>query len=99
MNKAIEDKGTVTEEQVENECQLMEQLFVTRNTRDELLTILKKHEGHASRVIGNCMSANGVDENVYHKRSIDGNHCMKFGENGSKIIEDVTPISEVPSSL
>jgi len=36
------------------------------------------------------MSSNGVDENVYHKRSIDGNHCMNFGENGSKIVDQVT---------
>ena len=51
--------------------------------------ILKKYEGHASRVIGDVMSANGVDDNVYQKTSINRNKCMEFGENGSKIIDHV----------
>mmetsp|Transcript_41414 Transcript_41414/g.86931 ORF Transcript_41414/g.86931 Transcript_41414/m.86931 type:complete len:355 (-) Transcript_41414:50-1114(-) len=79
-----------TEEQVENECQLMEQLFVTRKMREELLTVLKKHEGHSSRVIANAMSNHGVDENVYHKRSIDGNHCMILGMKGEKIVDEIS---------
>jgi hypothetical protein len=89
QQEAIEMRNQCNEDKVENESQLMEQLFVTRKMRDEYVQILKKHEGHASRVIGDAMNANGVDENVYHKRSIDGNKCMKFGENGSKIVDQV----------
>jgi len=86
---AIKAKQKYTETQVDNECQAMESLFITRKMKEEHLTILKKHEGHASRVISNVMGDHGVDENVYHKRSIDGNHCLNFGKNGQKIIADV----------
>ena len=68
----------------------MEQLFITRKMQDEMKTVLKKHEGHASRIIGDAMNDHGVDENVYHKKSIDGNHCMKLGEKGTEIVDQVT---------
>ena len=80
----------MSEAKLENDCQLMEQLHVAKRTRTELTNILKKHEGHASRVIGNALNRNGVDENVYHKRSIDGNHCMKLAEKGDAIVSDIT---------
>jgi len=35
------------------------------------------------------MSEYGVEENVYHSRSIDGNHCMKLGEKGTPIVDRV----------
>ena len=65
---------------VETEAHLMEQLFITRKMQEEMTTLLKKHEGHASRVIRDAMNDNGVDENVYQKKSIDGNYCIKFGD-------------------
>ena len=77
-------------EQIKNESHLMEQLFVTKKNKEEMLTILKKHEGHSSRVVASAMTKNGVDENVYHKGSIDGNHCMILGQNGTKIVNEVT---------
>ena len=80
----------LSEQQVTNESHLMQQLFVTTQMKEEFVRILKKHEGHASRVVGSAMCANGVDENVYHNRSIDGNHCMKFGENGKEIVSQIT---------
>ena len=55
-----------------------------------LISDYKKHDGHASRKIGGAMKHNGVDEKVYHSGSIDGNKCIKFGENGTKIVEAVT---------
>ena len=58
--------------------------------KDQFANIIKKHEEHASRIIANAMSAHGVDENVYHKHSIDGNNCMKYGENSTKIVARVT---------
>ena len=90
LQSAMNERSKLSDEKVENECHLMEQLFITRKMKDQFANILKKHEGHASRIIANAMSANGVDENVYHKRSIDGNHCMKYGENGTKIVDQVT---------
>ena len=90
LESAMDARSQLSDEKVENECHLMEQLFTTRKMKDQFANILKKHEGHASRVIANAMSAHGVDENVYHSRSIDGNHCMKFGENGTKIVAQVT---------
>ena len=83
-------RGALDKEQVENEFQLMEQLFVTAKVKEEMLTILKKHKGHASRVVAIAMGNNGVDKNVYHKGSIDGNHCMKLGENGTAIVNELT---------
>jgi len=68
----------------------MEQLFITRKMQDEMTTVLKKHEGHASRVIGDAMNDHGVDENVYHKKSIDGNHCLAFGDKGTEIVDQIT---------
>jgi len=37
------------------------------------------------------MSEYGVEENVYHSRSIDGNHCMKLGEKGTPTIQSAAP--------
>ena len=82
-------RNQCNEDEVENESQLIEQLFVIRKTRDKYVQMLKKHKGHASRVIGDAVNANGVDENFYNKRSIDGKKCMKFGENGTKIVDQV----------
>ena len=62
---------------------------MTKKLRVEYVNILKKHEGRASIVIGDAMHTNEVDENVYHSRSIDEKKCMKFGENGTKIVEQV----------
>ena len=38
----------LSEEQVEDESQFMEQLFLTRKMHQEMLTILKKQDGHSS---------------------------------------------------
>ena len=35
------------------------------------------------------MSADGVDENVYHKSSIDGNYCMECRENDTRHVGQV----------
>ena len=80
----------LSKEQVEDESQFMEQLFLTRKMHQEMLTILKKQDGHSSRVVASAMSKYGVDENVYHKGSIDGNHCIKLGQNGTEIVDEVT---------
>ena len=77
-------------EKLQNDMHLAEQLYILRKMRDEFMAQLKHHEGHASRLIGSVMKANGVDEKVYHNGSIDGNHCGKFGRNGPKIISEVT---------
>ena len=71
LESAMDERSKLSEEKVENECHLMEQLFITRKMKEQFANIWKKHEGHASRIIANAMSANGVDMNVYHKRPID----------------------------
>jgi hypothetical protein len=89
VEAAVQQRQHTSESQVENEIQGMNQLVVVRSMRDEMRTILLKHEGHASRVIVSAMSAHGIDENVYHARSLDGNHCMKLGEKGTPIMDRV----------
>ena len=90
LQQAMDVRNKLSEEQIENECQLMEQLYITKQMKEEYTNVLKKHEGCASRLIGASLNANGVDENVYHKRSIDGNHCMKLAQNGTKIVDQIT---------
>mmetsp|Transcript_38474 Transcript_38474/g.80956 ORF Transcript_38474/g.80956 Transcript_38474/m.80956 type:complete len:129 (+) Transcript_38474:413-799(+) len=49
---ASDQKEALTDEQVDNECQLMEQLFVSRKMKEEFITIrnvsvlVQTHEGH-----------------------------------------------------
>ena len=90
QNESMAVREQLSEQKVTNEAHLMQQLFYTSQMKEEYVRILKKHEGHASRVVGNVMCANGVDENVYHNRSIDGNHCIKFGDNGKEIVSQIT---------
>jgi hypothetical protein len=90
LQTSIEERQKKNDEKLENDCQSMEILHVAKRTHTELTNILKKHEGHASRVIGNALNLFGVDENVYHKRSIDGNHCIKLAENGDAIVSKIT---------
>ena len=83
------EQMTESGEDAETEAHLLEQLFDCRQMREEFEAILKKHDGHASRVVGNVMRDYGVDEQIYHNGSIIGNHCMKFGEKGKDIVSGV----------
>ncbi len=75
---------------MDDECYHLEQIFITQEHKKELLTILEKHSGHSSRIAINAMSKNGVNENMYHSGSIDGNHCVKYGKNGDAIVGAIT---------
>ncbi len=85
----LESMSAADEEEKEDEAQLLEQLYVTREMREEFEEILKKHEGHASRVIGAVMADNGVDEQIYHKGAVIGNHCITFAEEGESILSGI----------
>ena len=78
------------DEKKTDECHLLEQLYLTREAKKDLETILKKHEGHAARVVGDAMKMFDVDEEVYHSKAIVGNGCMNFGERGRDIIDEIT---------
>ena len=43
---AIDMRKNMSSERAEVEAHVMEQLFVCRKMHDEMLTLLKKHEGH-----------------------------------------------------
>ena len=89
-SKAVDELTTMTKEEEEQAAHRLEQLFIVKDMIEDFENILKKHDaGHASRVIISSMINNGVDKNVYHSGSIDGNHCMKFGERGSNIIDGI----------
>ena len=90
LEQAVKARKEISERHIDDECQHLEQIFITREHKKELLTILKKHMGHSARVATNVMSQNGVDENVYHSGSIDGNQCVKYGEKGDAIISQIT---------
>lgn len=68
----------------------MEQLIVAKETKAEIGSALKKHEGHATRVILDALKKHGIDRQVYFSGCIVGNHCMKFGERGEAIVTAIT---------
>lgn len=67
----------------------MEQLWITKQTKEELEIYRTKHEGYSSRVVVASLQENGIDMTAYFSGSIVGNQCMKFGENGSKIVSKI----------
>ena len=79
-----------SEDEKENEAHLLEQLYDCRQMREDFEAMLIKHNGHSSRVIGNVLQEHGVDEQIYHKGAVIGNHCMAFAENGHDILQGVS---------
>ena len=66
--------------------QVMEQVYITKETKQELEMFLKNHEGYAARVVIAALKKFGVDIQVYHNGSIIGNHCMIYAERGDSIM-------------
>ena len=89
QQQQIEDESNGDSDEEDFKFLLMEQLCITKDAISELEVLLKKHEGHAKRVVISAMKDNGVDTQVYHKESIVGNHCMTFAARGDKITLDI----------
>jgi len=77
-------------EEANTEVELMEQLFITQENKEELEAILKKPDGHSVRVIVDAMKGNKIDEQIYHNGAILRNQCMKFGEKREEIVNEIT---------
>ena len=45
------DNGPDNDDEEHHKCQLIEQLGVTKQTKEELTAILKKHEGYSHRIV------------------------------------------------
>ncbi len=67
----------------------MEQLFVLTQMREDLISVLSKHDGHLSHVTGEVIMEKGIDEEIYHKGAVVRNGCMKFAEKGKYIVSGV----------
>ena len=59
---AVESMHTSGEEDADDEAQLIEQLHIFREAKDELTRVLDNHEGQSARVVGDAMCRNKVDE-------------------------------------
>ena len=84
------EQNKTTEEEVEAGMHFVEQLHITCKTKEYLKKVLDKHQGDSAREFIKAMKNNKVDQQVYHSGMIVGNHCMAFGENGGKIVNELT---------
>ena len=57
--------------------------------KEEHANTLKKHQGYSSRVVGEVMANNGVDECVYNGNLVVGNQCMTLCENCIEVAKGV----------
>ena len=87
--RALEEMHLLSNDEAENEAQLLEQLFLLTNMKNDLRLLLSKHDGHSSRVIGEVMAEKGVNEEIYHKGAVVGNGCMRFAERGKDIVSGI----------
>ena len=54
QQKQWEERNKYTNREVDYQAQLLEQLLITNQTKQDLQSILRKHEGHSSKVISLC---------------------------------------------
>ena len=87
-NPHMEDDINI-EKLTEYKTYVLEQLQITKQTRQELELYLKNHEGHSARVVIASLKKYGVDVQVYHSGAIIGNHCMLFAQRGDNIMDAI----------
>jgi len=78
-------KTTTAEDRVYDEY--FSQLLYAEGTLEHMEDLLKAHTGDSERELKRTLKANNVDIDAYHGGSIEGNHCMYFGEYGDKIMD------------
>ena len=88
-SQQVNEMTELSDEEKEAQSHLLEQLFDCRTMKEDFESILKKHDGHASRVLTNVMQNHGVDEQIYHEGAVIGNQCMTFAREGKEIVSDV----------
>ena len=74
----------------DHKFQVLEQLGVAQQTKEDLKDILDKHQGFSRRAVIETLKGNGVDMKLYHEGMIIGNHCFEFAKNGNKIMNELT---------
>ena len=89
QQEAFESMNTTGGEEADYRALVMEQMLITKQTKDELEQYLKNHEGNADRIVIAALKKFGVDLQVYHKDSIIGNQCMLFGERCKQIFDEI----------
>ena len=85
----MSEPNKTTEQEVQAGMQFIDKLFLTHKSKAHTEKVLIKHQGDASRELIKTMKQNGVDQQAYHSGIIVGNHCLTFGEKGSKIIDSL----------
>ena len=88
--KKMSIQNQASDEEVNASKQFVELLFLTLQTKAHLEEVKKKHTGDSERELTKALKANQVDQNAFHNGMIVGNMCMKFGENGNAIINDLS---------
>jgi len=88
--KEMSIQNQASDEEVNASKQFVELLFLTSKTKAHLEEVKKKHTGDSERELTKALKANQVDQNAFHNGMIVGNMCMKFGENGNAIINDLS---------
>ena len=82
-------ENAASREEIEGCTEFMEQLCLTMQTKEYLEKVLKGHQRESTRVLISCMKEHGVDQQIYHNGSIDGDHCMLLAQRAEKILKEV----------
>ena len=83
-------KNETTPEEAQFYNEFVYQIVITKQTVKHCAELLKAHHGDAERELVKALKENNVDIKAYHGGSFVGNHCMHYGENGDKIIDEMT---------
>ena len=90
FNQWEQSNAEIEGEEEDHKFHVLEQLGVVKQTRQELTSLLKHHEGFSHRIVVKILKKYGVDMKLYHEGMIIGNHCITFAKNGILIMRDIT---------
>eukprot|EP00986_Skeletonema_menzelii_P013028 scaffold7382_cov83-Skeletonema_menzelii.AAC.1 len=84
--RKIREGEYLTDEEKSQQIPLVEQSCLTAKTISHLTSLHSKFDARSRRFIVEALKKHGVDIQVYFDGVINGPHCIKFVDNGIKII-------------
>jgi len=87
--RQIRDGEYLSDQEKSQQIPLIEQSCLTAKTISHLTNLHKKFDTRSRRIIVTALKKYGVDIQVYFNGVINGPHCLKFVDNGIKILKHI----------